>query len=799
MLFTNNWGVYSPAPQTPSAGLLGSSLPGQVLFWRHLPANVTVSAVIRRMFEFFFKYPPSVFSKGTFVLLGSWPRWVLYAAILCTAAVPAAIMWRKRSRLAISLRSARILLLWALQSALLALLLLLLWEPAISVAALKPQQNIVAVVVDDSRSMALKDVGESREQQAIKLLEGGLLQRLQARFQVRLYRLGAGVERIPDAKHLQAAEPATLIAKGLRQLADESATLPIGAVVLLSDGADNSGGIDLETLTALRRRRLPVNTVGLGKEQLSNDIELDDFQIPATALIDSRLQAQLTIRQNGFGGRRAKLVLAAGAAVLASRDIRINNAPEQVESIEFDAGKAGVKNIEARIDPLPGEQNTDNNRLTRVLSVDDAKRRILYVEGEPRWEFKFLRRAVEDDPALQVVSMLRTTQNKIYRQGIANQNELAEGFPSKAEALFDFQGLILGSVEAEFFTAAEQQAIKDFVDRRGGGLLFLGGRWSLADGGYTISPFAELLPVNLPQRKNTFQRDFVAAELTDAGKKSLICRIEDDPDKSIQHWEVLPYLANYQDPGTPKPGAVVLARVNAGGNRLPLLITQNYGRGRTAVFATGGTWRWRMQQPVGDISQETFWRQLLRWVVSATPSRVVASTPNPHLEDDGGIKLRAEVRNLAYLPASDAQVQAKIIKPDGSSETLSLQPEPLAQGVYSAQWSAPQSGSYVAEVSATRANQPLGSDVLTFRREDGIAENFHREQNRDLLKKLADETGGVYYTPKDASRLAQQISYSEAGITSREMKDLWDMPAVFLAILFLRSAEWLLRRKWGVV
>ena len=88
---------------------------------------------------------------------------------------------------------------------------------------------------------------------------------------------------------------------------------------------------------------------------------------------------------------------------------------------------------------------------------------------------------------------------------------------------------------------------------------------------------------------------------------------------------------------------------------------------------------------------------------------------------------------------------------------------------------------------------------MTFRREDGVAENFHLEQNRDLLKKLADETGGRYYTPKDANRLAQEISYSEAGITSREMKDLWDMPAVFLTIFFLRSAEWLLRRRWGVV
>ncbi len=274
------------------------------------------------------------------------------------------------------------------------------------------------------------------------------------------------------------------------------------------------------------------------------------------------MQAGVTIRQHGFNGRHARVVLTNAGTVLATRDITLQSSPEQRETIEFHAGKAAVKSVTARIEPVPGETNAENNAQTRTVAVDDSRRRILYVEGEPRWDYKFLRRAVEDDPAIQVVSMLRTTQNKIYRQGIANPNELSEGFPSKPEDLFEYQGLILGSVEAAFFTTGQGQVIKDFVDRRGGGLLFLGGRSCLSDGGYNIQPFAELLPVNLPNKKTAFQRMFVPAELTEAGKRSLICRIEENADKSTAHWEVLPYLANYQDPGTPKPGATVLARVN---------------------------------------------------------------------------------------------------------------------------------------------------------------------------------------------------------------------------------------------
>jgi uncharacterized membrane protein len=611
--------------------------------------------------------------------------------------------------------------------------------------------------------------------------------------------MGAGLDRIQNTTELHANQPSTRIGKALHQIADESATLPIGAVVLLSDGSDNTGGIDLDTMTALEQHKLPVSTIGIGNTELTDDVELDGFSVPARALPGSRLQAQVTIRQSGFGGKHARLVISGSGAILAQRDITLRSTSEEVAPIEFNAGKNGVQELEARLDPLPGETNTANNELRQVLSIDTSKKRILYVEGEPRWEFKFIRRAVEDDPAIQIASMLRTTQNKIYRQGIANQNELIDGFPSKPEDLFAYQGLILGSVESAFFTPQQQQFIKDFVDRRGGGLLFLAGRWALSDGGYNVPPFTELLPVNLPQRKNTFQRNFVAAELTPAGKASLICRIEDDAEKSAQHWEILPYLANYQDPGTPKPGAVVLARVDAGGTRLPLLLTENYGRGRTAVFATAGSWRWRMQQPVSDKSQETFWRQLLRWEAGSTPGRVVASTPNARLEDDGRIQLRAEVRDKQYLPVSDADVTANIIGPDGSSESIPLRPDPLTQGVYSATWDAAKAGSYMAEMKASSGTQALGSDVLTFRRENGVAENFHREQNRDLLQKLSETTGGRYYTPRTARRLPDEITYSEAGITAREIKDLWDMPAIFLLILGLRSGEWLLRRRWGVV
>ena len=178
-------------------------------------------------------------------------------------------------------------------------------------------------------------------------------------------------------------------------------------------------------------------------------------------------------------------------------------------------------------------------------------------------------------------------------------------------------------MEANYFTQTQQDLIREFANRRGGGILFLGGRFALAEGGYAHSPLAELLPVQIPQSKGTFHRDFSNQELTAQGRASLICRLVEDPERNAARWTSMPQLANYNDVGEAKPGAVVLMEVvPAGRHRMPLLVTENYGRGRTAVFATSGSWRWKMWQDHTDITHATFWQQLMRYLVSDSPGRV---------------------------------------------------------------------------------------------------------------------------------------------------------------------------------
>jgi len=752
------------------------------------------------MFQFFFKYPRLVFSRGELVLLSGWPKWLLVLLLLMTTGALAGLIRTRLPQAAPSVRNWRAGVIWLLQSCLAALLLILLWQPALVVAQLEPQKNVIAVLIDDSRSMATTEEGATRLERAVKVLKGGVLADLQKQFQTRLYRLDSQATRVSSLDGLQAAMPMTHIGAGLKQLAEETSDLPVGAVVLLSDGSDNSGGVDLETITALRSRRIPVHTVGFGRVEMAQDVEIDDASVVPRALADSRLAATVRFHQHGYAGRKATLRVQDGATALAARGISFAaDGAIQTEDLMFNAGSAGAKALRLSIDPLPGEENPSNNAVTRLVNVESGRRRILYVEGEPRWEYKFIRRAETDDSIIQLVSMLRTTENKIYRQGIDDPKQLAQGFPATAEELFAYQGLIIGSVEANYFTPAQRDLIEQFVDRRGGGLLLLGGRLALADGGWSASGLADLLPALLPGRKGTFHRDPATVALTPAGADSVICRLNEDPARNLARWKKLPYLEDYQDPGTPKPGAAVLVEVSGGGRKSPLLITQNFGRGRTAILATGGTWHWQMGLPSEDHTYVAFWQQLLRWLVEDTPGRVVASVSKSMLFDEGRVKISAEVRGQDFAPAPDALVQAHISGPGGASATLDLSPDPSTPGTFQAEWNADRPALYSVLVTARRADADLGSDTLNFERIDGVAENFHLEQNRDLLERLATQTGGRYWQPEEVAHLARDIPYSEAGISFRQIKELWNMPVVFLLILLLRCSEWLLRRRWGIV
>src|SRR5450631_1388341 len=287
------------------------------------------------MFELLFKYPASIFHKGQFVFLTPWPVWALGIAILAAAG---ALFWHVRRNHGM-LSGARPLAIWVLESNLIALILFLLWHPALSIATLRPQQNVVAVLVDDSRSMSINDSSGTRETAAQATLNAGMLKGLSDRFQVRLYKFGREPERIQKPDQLTAAAPASRLGDTLERVLAESSSLPLGAIVMLSDGADNAGGIDLQTISAIRRQRIPVHTIGFGREHPEKDVEISDAIVPVRALPQSKLVAAVTLQSYGLSGAKSKLTVRESGKVLVSQDITFKESGQlQAETLVFNGG-----------------------------------------------------------------------------------------------------------------------------------------------------------------------------------------------------------------------------------------------------------------------------------------------------------------------------------------------------------------------------------------------------------------------------------------------------------------------------
>jgi hypothetical protein len=206
-----------------------------------------------------------------------------------------------------------------------------------------------------------------------------------------------------------------------------------------------------------------------------------------------------------------------------------------------------------------------------------------------------------------------------------------------------------------------------------------------------------------------------------------------------------------------------------------------------------------MSLPLGDKSHDLFWQQLLTWLVGETRGRVQASAPTVTLLDEGHLQVTADVSDQEYHPAADAAVAAHVLGPDGLATSVPLTAVPGSPGRFRGELAAPTPGVYVAEVSAARGEQQIGREALAFQRLDGVAESFHTAQNRALLTRLAGATGGRYVAPEDLGKVADDIPYSPSGVSMHQIKELWDMPAAFLALLLMKATEWLLRRRWGIV
>ncbi len=759
------------------------------------------------IFEFFFKYRPLVYQKGAFAFQAPWPAaltWVLLAA----AIVLSWLLYRQTAAVFTPRWRALFLLLRAVP---LLLLIFIFLQPVLLLKSVIPQKGHVAIAYDVSKSMEIEDGpgGESRLDQVRNLLTPGMhpfLDELGRKFQLRFFRFSGQAERVAGFEDLPRRGNITSIEQVLNRVAEEMSDVSLAGIVLVTDGADNRSTGLAAAAARLRAANTPVYPVGVGAGSLPRDAEILRVTGPRKVLKDSLIEADVTIRSRGYAGRKARLQVLAGSRPLQSTEITLGSDGEvKTHKVHFTGDAAGARIFTFRLDPLGGEVVTQNNENNMLVRIEDEQPAILYVEGEPRWVYAFIRRAAEEDRNLQLTTLLRQADGKFLRQGVEDASVLAKGFPLEKAELFRYKAIIVGSVEASFFSFDQMRLISDFVSRRGGGFLMLGGRNSFGQGGYLNTPLEDVLPVNLRDAGGTGNAGWRELEykvrLGSYGKVHPVTRLSMDEDENAKRWGSAPALVGINPTAGVKPGATVLLEgilPDAQGTGPAVLAFQRYGRGRAMALLTGSTWRWRMEQDHRDNFHELFWRQMLRWLVNEVPDALALETERHSYSLEETVLLRAEANDASFIPLNNAQVNARVKSPSGQIAGVPLSWSVEREGIYQGRFKPLEDGIHEVSVDFDFGSRSLGTARTTFRVAESGEEFRDAAQNTRLLSQLAGDTGGRYYTLAQARHLPEDISYVESGVAQVETRDLWDMPAVFILIAAAVSAEWILRKRKGL-
>jgi hypothetical protein len=771
---------------------------------------------IESVFAFLFKYRPEVFEKGDLVF-GA-PSSVMYLLGLGLLIGGPAVMTYAGVRGKSTRRDRWILS--GLRVAALITLVLCLFRPMLLLSDAVPQRNFVAVLLDDSKSMTIADDdGQPRGAFQVSAFapESTLLTELRKKFQVRLFRLNASAERMESTKGLTFAAQQTHIGDALERIRQELESVPVSGIVLVSDGADNSREPIGDQLLSLRARSIPVFTIGVGEERFNKDIEIRRVEAPHSVMRGSAVTADVLIRQRGYSGRRLPIVVEDDGRIVATDSILMPNDGE-VAPIRLSVflNRAGARALTFRIPLQAGEQVSQNNATVAMVDVRQRRERILYIEGEPRYEARFVRAAVKADSNLQLVTMQRTAEEKFLRLDVDSGEELVRGFPTTRSELFSYRSIVLGSIEASFFSQEQMRMLSEFVSVRGGGMLFLGGRRAFAEGGYAGTPLAEVMPVIIEGPPVPDSLTFFAdlkAMVTPPGRSSAVTQIAPTVAKSDERWRTLPTITTVNYIRRVKPGAITILQgitpatgragwpaQKADAYTQPVLVYQRFGRGLSIAMPVQDTYMWQMDPAAdsSDISYQTFWRQLLRQLTADVPGRLQLSVPTDQVMAGQPATIRAMVTDSLYVPRNDARVTMHVTGGVAGAAEIPMEWVVDRDGEYRATFTPTTNGLQTVRVDVGDSTGTRLTDSVVVRVGDLNAEYVDAEMRPSLLERVAEETGGKFYRPDRVSTLVEDLAMSKNGVTVVNQMDLWDMPFIFLLLVALVCAEWGYRRARGL-
>ena len=593
--------------------------------------------------------------------------------------------------------------------------------------------------------------------------------------------------------------------------ANVAADQPKPAIVLLTDGQHNTGPSPLQTARVLGSQGVAFYNVSVGASQQASDLAVIGLEHPDLVYQKDKVRGMMIVRDQMPAGKPFAAQISYEGEVLWTQQLLTQNVPERRIEFEFSIDELVTKlgaqfasdiqqnavplAFEASIAPLPEESETDNNSRTMRLAAIVSSNKVLILDGRARWETRYLRNVFERDEQWSVNTVIAGpgTDDAVLRRGDEDGQ-----FPATRDALFKYDLIFLGEVSQELFAAQDFEWLKEFVEVRGGGMVFIDGqRRSLPQ--FADTEIGSLLPVEW--LVETIASKPVALQLTDKGAKESALNLATDDEQNRRFWTELPAPHSLVAVNA-LPGAETLVEINVDGRQRPMMVTRNFGAGRVLYLASDETWRWRYK--VADTWHQRIWNQLAKYVMprpfAVSDEFVSLDTGAVRYDFGSTVDVRARLMGLDGKPAINATADALVWKDGRIVSTVSLNADPDVPGIYRGQIAALPEGEYQVSIRAagySDAALQARSGFVVLPPESG--EMTQTAANESLLKQIAADTGGAFLREEDMFSLPELLRPLSSGRVVESETLIWQSYWWFAAIVMLLTLEWVLRKRAGLL
>lgn len=712
-------------------------------------------------------------------------------AVLIAAGICCGISWRRSGF------APRYGLLELLRLIIIAVVLLTLNQPEVTQEFRPDEQPVLAILHDISNSMQTRDASDFTQASQPARTRAESVSPLIAPDLWKPARDRVEIVTEPFSSSLAKPERGTDIHAALQRMIDQHPNLR--GIVLLSDGDWNAGPSPAAAASILRMKNVPVYSVGLGSEERLPDVELTGLDAPTFGVAGKTMRIPFRI-VNWLPRDRDLVVRLTGTeADPVEKTVRVSAMGQLQETLEWKPAKTGEYALTMTIPVDDLEVVTDNNAVSFPIAIRNEELKVLLVESYPRWEYRYLRNALERDPGVEVHCLLFHPD----LEAVGGGRGYLDAFPDEKQ-LFDYDVVFLGDVGVESRQLTMQNCVhlRQLVRSHAGGLVFLPGLRG-RQASLLTTELEELYPVvpdpNFPKGIGSERPARYA--LTEAGHRSLLTRLETRDEDNERVWQDLPGFQWYAATSRARIGSEVLVTHDSAVSRfgrVPLIVTRTSGTGKVLFMGSDSAWRWR--KGVEDLYHYRFWGQIVRWMAyqrhmsPGESMRLFYSPDRP--EADHVLTLNANVMNVTGEPLRDGTVVVQVVAPSGQTDSVQLTATADdSWGLFTGTLIPKEGGMYRMITTCTETGAKLETDIAV---QGPERERIGQPARFDVLKEISDVSRGRLVSAAEVPKLVEEIAaLPDAENVARRLR-LWSHPLWAGVILGLLTVFWIGRKLAGL-